>query len=579
MQVIYSQPSKTDHVIKPYFGMINQHIPVYNDTTKIPTYQNSIMQPMKYIQHFPVFKKRRYKAIKFLDLKVSPSVKFQKVKRVLRNLKYIAKLRLEYNSQKNFSSLYSIFSRKVLALEVDKLVNLPLIEKELIVRRLREFRYLTSLSVGEVKAENEKYKRKEINNFQYSIQSLRNLQSISFVGDKNIPFLSEGMCKIFPLLNKVKKIEGPIDGLVLKDLAQFNKYVQRLENIQEFKFDISESTLNYTVLENLKNWMASLAFARKLTLVVANAEFKVDLTCLNAIEVLEIVYQLSDNLTTLAQNVHRVENMLIPVSFEWKVNPSDTHDHSTTEAFILRLSRLKNVKKLYQLYTFQDELSILKGCYPVWKDIVTHYNFQMLETLNLGIFLNDTIVEKFQNLFIENLRSMHRLRVLGLTLHNDGSSSKRFHLTGSILELPKVIGALPCLSEFEFNTEIEILLNILTDFFKNLTQLKNIRKFKSEWLQISQNSFKAFTKRLHQMKNLELLDIHLYSLYDIPKKELDLIFSALGDSIEKMPNLKTLQITGDNECFAQEDVWQEWQNELRARYGKKFIELTLAETE
>jgi len=332
-------------------------------------------------------------------------------------------------------------------------------------------------------------------------------------------------------------------------------------------------------LENLKAWMESLVFARKLILIITNTELKTDFSTLNDIEVLEIVYQLSDNLSVLAENVHTIENMLLPVSFEWKINPSDTHDHPTTEAFIQRLSRLKNVKKLYQLYTFQDELSILKGCYPVWKDIVTYYNFQMLETLNLGIFLNDTIVEKFQNIFIESLRSMHRLRVLGLTLHNDGSSNKRFHLTGSILELPKVIGALPCLNEFEFNTEIEILLNILTDFFRGITQLKNIRKFKSEWLQISQNSFKAFAKRLHQMKNLELLDIHLYSLYDIPKKELDIIFASLGDSIEKMSNLKTLQITGDNECFAQEDVWQEWQDNLRARYGKKFIELTLAETE
>jgi len=174
---------------------------------------------------------------------------------------------------------------------------------------------------------------------------------------------------------------------------------------------------------------------------------------------------------------------------------------------------------------------------------------------------------------------MHRLRVLGLTLHNEGSTNKRFHLTGTIIQLLRVIDSLPCLDEFEFNTEIEIQLNILTEFFRAMTQVKNIRKFKSEWLQISQNSFRQFAKNMHKMKNLELLDIHLYSLYDIPKKELDSVFSALGDSLAKMPNIKTLQITGDNECFSDESVWQEWQDKLRARCGKKSIELTLAETE
>ncbi len=557
MQVIYSQSSQHEQSLRPLTRMSPLQSNII-EKNSIPVSQNMIMQPIKYIQHFPVFKKRRYKAIKFLDVKVSLSVKFQKMKRVMKNVKYISKLRLECTSQKNSSSLYTIFSRKAMALEIDKLANLPRPEKEMIIRRLREFRYVMNLNIGEVRSENDKYKKRELHNFQYSIQALRNLESISFCGDNNTSFFSEGMCRIFPLLHNIKKIEGPIDALVLKDFEKFKIDVQKLANIQEFKFDISESTLNPEVLESLKSWMETLAFARKLVLFITNSEFRVDLTILNEIEVLEIVFQLSDNLSVLAQNVHRIENIILPVSFEWKINPTDTHDHIITESFIYQLSKLRNVKKLYQLYNFQDELSILKGCYPVWKDIVTYYNFQMLEILNLGIFLNEAIVEKFQNLFIDNLRSMHRLRILGLTLHNDGSSNKRFHLTTSILELPKVIGGLPCLTEFEFNTEIEILLNILTDFFKNLTQLKNIRKFKSEWLQISQNSFRAFAKRLYQMTNLELLDIHLYSLYDIPKKELDSIFLALKDSIEKMNNLKTIQITCDNEYFAQEDVRKIW---------------------
>jgi len=81
------------------------------------------------------------------------------------------------------------------------------------------------------------------------------------------------------------------------------------------------------------------------------------------------------------------------------------------------------------------------------------------------------------------------------------------------------------------------------------------------------------------MKNLETLDIHLYSLYDIPRKELDLIFESMGESLNKMPNLKALQITADNECFAQGEVWQFWQDKMRAQCRKKFVELSLAETE
>jgi hypothetical protein len=580
MQGNISQSKTTSQVIKPLFGLFAKQAPASQKPSKIPNLQKPIVQPIKYIQHFPVFKKRRYKAIKFLDLKVSPSVKFQKVKRVLKHVKYIAKARFEYGPQKNFESLYSVFSSKIFALEVDKLISLPPLQKDLIIRRLREFKHATSLSVANVKPENEKYGRKEINHFQYSIQSLRELQAISFKGERNLVFLSEGMTKIFPYLKKVKKIEGPIEGLVLKYFYQFSKCVQKLENLQEFKFEIAESTLNNPfVLSQLKNWMASLTFARKLILVVTGTEFKADLTALNEIEVLEIIYELSENLPSLANHVESVESMLLPVSFDWKISPRDTHDQQTTAALIHRLSKLKNVKKIYQSYNFEDEHSVFKGCYPIWKDVVSYYNFQMLEILNLGVFLSDDSVDKFQNVFIESLRSMHRLRVLGVTLHNEGSTNKRFHLTGPILDLPRVIATLPCLDEFEFNTEIEISLNILTEFFRGLTQVRNIRKFKSEWLQISQNSFKAFAKRLGQMKNLELLDIHLYSLYDIPKKELDSVFSALGDSLEKMPNLKNLQITGDNECFSDEGIWQEWQDKLRARCGKKSIELTLAETE
>ena len=579
MQVLFSQDSKIERDIKPRIPARGHHVLHTPSSFKVFNTQNAITQPIKYIQHFPVFKKRRYKVLKYLDLKVSPSLKFQKVKRVLKNVKYIAKARLDYNPQKNFEYLYTIFSRKTMALEVEKLTHMPPEQRDLIIRRLREFRYVNSFSMADVKTENDKYRVKELNNFQYSIQALRNIETLVFKGDKSLPFLNEAVCNIFPFLNKIKKIEGPIDELILKDLARDRNSLAKLSKVQEFKLQIAESTLQENVVQYLKRWMSELVFARKLTLIVTGAEFKIDLSPLNKIEVLEIVYELTDSLPVLANNAYNLEELCLPVSFDWKVNPSDTHNFAVTESFMQSLFKLQNVKKVCQTYSFQDELSILKGCYPIWRDVISGYNFRTIETLNLGVFLNDTIVEKFQTIFIESLRGMHRLRTFGLTLHNDGSASKRFHLTGTILELPKVISTLPCLTDFEFNTEIEIMINILTEFFRGLTQLKNLRKFRSEWLQISQNSFKAFAKRLHQMRNLELLDIHLYSLYDIPKKELDSIFQALGDSLEKMPNLKTLQITADNECFAQEDLWQQWQSELRARCGKKFIELTLAETE
>jgi hypothetical protein len=545
---------------------------------QIAKFKNSVIQPIKYNHHFPMLKKRKYKTLKSLDLRVNPSVKFQKIKRVFKTVKYISKMKIEYQAQKNFQYLYSIFSHKVMALEMDKIINAPKDDKILLSRRLREYRYVRSLKVGDIKPENETFRQKEVNAFIYSVQALRKLEAISFIGLKNVPFLCAGMSKILPYLTKIKKLEVPIDALLSKDTMKFHYMMERIKNLQEFKFEINESTLADRV-HLFKNFVSTHTDLRKLTMVVNNAELKVDLSTLNDIEILEIIYELSENLASIAQNAPTIQNLILPVTLDWKVNPSHTHNHIVAEELMASLSQLKNIKKMTQNYSFQDELSMLNGCYPIWKDVTSYYNFQMLETLTLGVFLNDTTVEKFQTLFIESLRNMHRLRVLGLTLHNDGSSSKRFHLTGPILDLTRVIGMLPCLSEFEFNTEIEIMLNILTEFFRGLTQLKNLRKFKSEWLQINQASFKAFAKRLHQMKNLELLDIHLYSLYDIPKKDLDTVFASLGESLEKMPNLKAMQITADNECFTQENVWQQWQDTLRAKCGKKFIELTLAETE
>ena len=549
----------------------------FKSSSRIPKGEYSIVQPIKYTQHFPVVKNRQYKVIKQLDLKLSSTYKYQEIKRVLRNMKYIDKVRIEFNSQKNFEHLYSLLSGKVLAIEVEKLNSLPAKQASVFVKRLKDFKHITRLVLIDARPINDT--KKEVNSFLRSLMSYRKLEVSSFRGDRNLPCLGKAMCNCFPYLGNLKKLEGPIDGRILQDNERFMKTVAKLENLQEFRLEIDESTLGDDILRNFRDWMLGLPLARKLTLVVTDAQLNADMSILNDVEVLEIVYELHHNVPALINNIKSLENLIMPVNFEWKVNPTDTHDHVAAEGFMLSLAKLKNIKRIAQTYSFDDETSVLENCYPIWKDIMSYYNFQMLETLNLGVFLNDSIVERFQSLFIENLRNLHRLRIFGLTLHNDGSSTKRFYLTAPILDLPKVIGSLPCLSEFEFNTEIEIQLNILTDFFRGLTQLKNLRRFKSEWLQISQNSFKAFAKRLFQMLSLEVLDIHLYSLYDIPKKELDIIFSSIGDSLHKMPNLKVLQITADNECFAQEDLWRQWQETLREKCGKKFIELTLAETE
>jgi len=324
--------TKNEQEIKP--PMVSTYKP--SDGSKygsqIPKVTSPIVQPIKYIQHFPVFQKRRYKAVKFLDLRVCPTAKFQKVKNMIKPIKYIAKAKLELNAEKNFEYLYTTLSHKVHALEVDKLINLPAKQKDITVRRLREYRYLTGLKVGDFKPENDKYKLKEINNFQYSIQSLRNLETISFMGDRNLTFISSGMSKILPYLHKVKKIEGPVSGLVLRDLSQFSQSADKFASLQEFKFEISENTLNKEVVYQLKDWMLSLKHARKLILVITDAKLGLDLSVLNEVEVLEVVYEMSDSLATLTENCRNLENMLIPVSFDWKVNSSDTHDHPMTKS-------------------------------------------------------------------------------------------------------------------------------------------------------------------------------------------------------------------------------------------------------
>lgn len=58
MQVLFSQDSKMGQDIKPRIPTRGQHLLHNPADFKVFNTQNAITQPIKYIQHFPVFKKR-----------------------------------------------------------------------------------------------------------------------------------------------------------------------------------------------------------------------------------------------------------------------------------------------------------------------------------------------------------------------------------------------------------------------------------------------------------------------------------------------------------------------------------------
>lgn len=135
------------------------------------------------------------------------------------------------------------------------------------------------------------------------------------------------------------------------------------------------------------------------------------------------------------------------------------------------------------------------------------------------------------------------------------------------------------LENFEFNTEVEILFNLLDDFYFKLSKFTQIKSFKSEWLQISPKSFKTFAKKLHLMKNLDTIDINLICLTEVKRPDMVQIFEDLMDNIHRLKHLNRFQITGDNECFEFGDLWTEYEDKLRKLYPWKVIDLSLVTTE
>ena len=151
-----------------------QRFKPFKSSSRIPKGEFSIVQPIKYIQHFPVVKNRQYKVIKQLDLKLSSTYKYQEIKKVLRNMKYIDKVRIEFNSQKNFEHLYSLLAGKVLAIEIEKLNSLPAKQASIFVKRLKDFKHITRLVLIDARPINDT--KKEVNSFLRSLMSYRKLE-------------------------------------------------------------------------------------------------------------------------------------------------------------------------------------------------------------------------------------------------------------------------------------------------------------------------------------------------------------------------------------------------------------------
>jgi len=210
---------------------------------------------------------------------------------------------------------------------------------------------------------------------------------------------------------------------------------------------------------------------------------------------------------------------------------------------------------------------------------MTHYNFKKIENLNLSVLLSHDVVKKFFAIFGLSVTQMFSLKDLSLTLHQDGSSDKKFYIETEVVDIIQILAELKQLERFEFNTEVEILINYLSDFFNAVTHFKYLKVFRSEWLQVSTKSLRTFTKKLYQMEHLETLDIHVYSLTDPNREELHEIFSSLDNSLAKMKNISKVQITGDSDTFGNSDVWTQYETDLRKSYKNKIIELSLAQTE
>ena len=535
-------------------------------------------QPLKnrinasYLQH------RGKKFFSKIEYSASREIRQAKVHRLLGRMKIVHKMQIDYLPQKTIHTLYKSASKKTYGLVCNKFEGLPKPQREALNTRLREFKFIRKLTFQSL-PDYRFIKSKESSAFKNSLKSLRQLRSLHFLGE-TIPKIMSAILSYSLSSNlKLQSLTASFSQLPMDQFNSLYKSLLKLRVLKSFTLQIPESFINDELNEKMKIWFSNLAFIENGILCISSSNLEKDLSCYNDYSFLAIKFKLNHGLSTVAANVSQLDKLSTPVIFDWNIIPTETLDYDSTSKILSKMSEYPKILGMNQSYFFDNENSELRGCFPLWASIMTHYNFQKIEILNLAILLSSEVVQKFFCIFGLSVVNMYNLKDLSLTFHNDGSSDKRFYIQEEIVEVLQILSRLTHLKTFEFNSEVEIIINILNDFFNALSQFQYLESFRSEWLQISTKSFRTLMKKLHQMEHLETLDIHIYSLTEIKDVELKEIFDSLDNSLVKMKNMSRVQITGDSDCFGNSDLWSQCESTLRKKFPNKVIELSLAQTE
>jgi hypothetical protein len=245
------------------------------------------------------------------------------------------------------------------------------------------------------------------------------------------------------------------------------------------------------------------------------------------------------------------------------------------EKVLKGFSEFPNLKGIRQNFFFDMEICDLTNCYPIWANILTHYQFQKILVLHLSVPLSEENMENSLLLLTLTLPNLYNIEDISITFNRCGLTVKHIYLSSAILDLMQKIQKLSTLRNFEFNSEIEIMINFLNDFYIILTGFSQIKKLKSEWLCVSIKSFRTLCTRIMNMSNLQHLDVHLGTMMEISSDELRQGFMTLSKNIKEMKYLYRIKLTGDNECFKDFKPWKEGAHLLMKTCPTKIIDVSL----
>lgn len=531
-------------------------------------------KPMRNGINAEILRLKNYKHIGCLDYGGSKELNFSRMKKVLRSASSIHKIKIENSMQKNMENMYTHTSSKIFGLQLYKVSNINENQRQFLLKTLKNYKFVNSILIDEVPISSHN-RKKESPFLHSSIKAMRRLKTLILNGTTSNKQSVSVFPMVFSSLTRIENIKLSFGNIGESDIIHLHKSLLALSNLKNFYLEVPEQIFSKRNLFLLKNWIDSMHFRERGVLSINSCGFTQDLTIFQDSSALELHFKLLGGINELAQNLQRIPKIKLPITIDVNFHPDDIKNHPNTELFLKEIAEFPNLRGFRQNFYFHIDVCDLTNCYPYWANILTHYHYQKMRILHMSVPVSGANVDNALVLINLMLPNMYNLEDLSLTLNRDGPSDKAFYLSGGIVDLIKKLKDITTLRSLEFNTEIEIVINVLSDFFIHLTNLSQIAYLKSEWMQISKKAFQIFCSRIAHMQSLCELELHVYSLMEISLDDLRSCFSALSSNIKNMKFFNKIRLSADNECFKDAKPWKELDTLLKKLFQNKIIEVGL----